>query len=762
MQRANLVSDCVHSAEMSPISSRPATRSCYPVKAERNRERERGRERKGQRKRRIEREKDREREWKGRDKGRGRGRERERGERERERIPTRAIVCVTVFYQCDFTVITTHNSRVPIAAKKISEFNEAVNSDVEGDEGAGDQLPIAVAKDPTLPSTSNSAAISSYPLHSSDSEQDLDSECSQTDPNYRPENDFLPPSARIHSVSFISPINRQENETALIPFQALITMRGKLLFWTMPLVSGFSRGSPVPPPFHSGAAPYPPQSPSSALKTSLLRAAQISVPPQPTPNHSTPQTGRGNPSANHSTPSRGRGKVEGEAGRADLIPTQRVEEDDTTKESRRENVWPNWHETKFAYERIPRSPLQTVITVSWQADYHCSTLASGATVAERLARSPPTKANRIQSPAGFSQVGIVPNDAVSRRVFWGSPVSPAPSFRRQSTFTSITLISSQDRAVLKLPVCFWRQSSCDSLHEVSVLPTRLELYRCRRKFRLFVGTKENFQNALHQHARMHQPAIAWTPECTDESLKIPDCIATHYNFGSGGCPHRPLEFHTQVPLNVPTNKSLVDSNQGPRALLNLQSCRKTLTCSGRLLGVLPFGPLHSFITSLPPAFRPLPAGGAAFRQNKTGNSTNELQDSAAAHMLLSPVLTVAAAGIELTSSAPGGTKQHLPPCYLCQRASSRTAAGVHTTRFLHAQVHSRVSLRAIPAPIHGIIFEIISREIVRKLLFEHSSAIIDCSRLHEYFVPSCMCRSPVPQSVGALPSCGEGSSGFES
>ncbi|KAJ8881964.1 hypothetical protein PR048_018452 [Dryococelus australis] len=40
---------------------------------------------------------------------------------------------------------------------------------------------------------------------------------------------------------------------------------------TMPLVGGFSRGSPVPPPFHSGAAPYSPQ--SSAFKTSFLRAA---------------------------------------------------------------------------------------------------------------------------------------------------------------------------------------------------------------------------------------------------------------------------------------------------------------------------------------------------------------------------------------------------------------------------------------------------------------------------------------------------------
>ncbi|KAJ8874810.1 hypothetical protein PR048_022699 [Dryococelus australis] len=45
---------------------------------------------------------------------------------------------------------------------------------------------------------------------------------------------------------------------------------------TMQLVGGFSRGSPISPTLHSGIAPCSPQSPSSALKTSLLRAAQIS------------------------------------------------------------------------------------------------------------------------------------------------------------------------------------------------------------------------------------------------------------------------------------------------------------------------------------------------------------------------------------------------------------------------------------------------------------------------------------------------------
>ncbi|KAJ8877673.1 hypothetical protein PR048_022128 [Dryococelus australis] len=43
---------------------------------------------------------------------------------------------------------------------------------------------------------------------------------------------------------------------------------------TMPLVRQvFSEISRFPPPFHSGTAPFSPQSPSSTLKTSLLRAA---------------------------------------------------------------------------------------------------------------------------------------------------------------------------------------------------------------------------------------------------------------------------------------------------------------------------------------------------------------------------------------------------------------------------------------------------------------------------------------------------------
>ncbi|KAJ8887586.1 hypothetical protein PR048_013803 [Dryococelus australis] len=77
---------------------------------------------------------------------------------------------------------------------------------------------------------------------------------------------------------------------------------------------------------------------------------------------------------------------------------------------------------------------------------------SGATVAERLARSPPTKANRAQSPAGspdFHKWESCRTMALVGGFSRGSPASPASSFRHCSIFTSITFIGSQDLAPLQ-------------------------------------------------------------------------------------------------------------------------------------------------------------------------------------------------------------------------------------------------------------------------------------------------------------------------
>ncbi|KAJ8891913.1 hypothetical protein PR048_004472 [Dryococelus australis] len=48
--------------------------------------------------------------------------------------------------------------------------------------------------------------------------------------------------------------------------------RGGQFRWSV----GLLRDLPIPPPLHSGSAPYSPHSPSSTLKTSMLRAAEIS------------------------------------------------------------------------------------------------------------------------------------------------------------------------------------------------------------------------------------------------------------------------------------------------------------------------------------------------------------------------------------------------------------------------------------------------------------------------------------------------------
>ncbi|KAJ8879866.1 hypothetical protein PR048_020483 [Dryococelus australis] len=75
-----------------------------------------------------------------------------------------------------------------------------------------------------------------------------------------------------------------------------------------------------------------------------------------------------------------------------------------------------------------------------------STLAQGATVAERLAHSPPTRAIRIQSPAGsldFRKWESCRTMPLVCGFSLGSLISPAPSFRHRSILASITLICSK-------------------------------------------------------------------------------------------------------------------------------------------------------------------------------------------------------------------------------------------------------------------------------------------------------------------------------
>ncbi|KAJ8883168.1 hypothetical protein PR048_015008 [Dryococelus australis] len=80
-----------------------------------------------------------------------------------------------------------------------------------------------------------------------------------------------------------------------------------------------------------------------------------------------------------------------------------------------------------------------------------------AAVAERIACSPPTKANRVQSPAGS-----VPDFRIwesCHTMALGSPVSPALSFRRCYILNSIILIGSQDLGVKSHPNLFTHSCS---------------------------------------------------------------------------------------------------------------------------------------------------------------------------------------------------------------------------------------------------------------------------------------------------------------
>ncbi|KAJ8878675.1 hypothetical protein PR048_019260 [Dryococelus australis] len=180
------------------------------------------------------------------------------------------------------------------------------------------------------------------------------------------------------------------------------------------VVSEISRFSP---PLHSSAAPYSLQSLSPALKTSLVRAAQIS-------------------SLTHLSPIRMKFCW------ASVI---RCDHSEFCIEpaSRRNILSSDPHDMDgLAYcemNELPPSHKSTrtkgnsTLTRS-SHDTPCSIFIPGATVAERLACSPPSKATRVQSPAGSLWISACGNRAGRCRwsagFLWDLPSSPTLSFRR--------------------------------------------------------------------------------------------------------------------------------------------------------------------------------------------------------------------------------------------------------------------------------------------------------------------------------------------
>ncbi|KAJ8878083.1 hypothetical protein PR048_022547 [Dryococelus australis] len=169
----------------------------------------------------------------------------------------------------------------------------------------------------------------------------------------------------------------------------------------MPLSAGFLGDLPLPLPLHSGAAQYSPQSPSSAHNTSVLRAAKIS-------SHVVSALG---------------------CARASRFVVDLPQNDPGCTAAR-----------------------QLTLEFSMRCDFPPSNIdiTRGAAVAERLACSTPTRANRVQSPAGFSQVGIVPDDAAGRRVFSGISRLPHTCILAHSRSISY---SSALKTSLRIQVC---------------------------------------------------------------------------------------------------------------------------------------------------------------------------------------------------------------------------------------------------------------------------------------------------------------------
>ncbi|KAJ8868391.1 hypothetical protein PR048_029907 [Dryococelus australis] len=118
--------------------------------------------------------------------------------------------------------------------------------------------------------------------------------------------------------------------------------------------------------------------------------------------------------------------------------------------------------------------IATLVSPALRAICHaCARLhyIRGAAVAERLARSPPTKANRAQYPAGspdfrkWESCRTMPLVGGFSR---GYPVSPAPSFRLCSIFTSSPFIGFQDLAVKSHPNLFTHSISYSDQFNVLV------------------------------------------------------------------------------------------------------------------------------------------------------------------------------------------------------------------------------------------------------------------------------------------------------
>ncbi|KAJ8885815.1 hypothetical protein PR048_012020 [Dryococelus australis] len=140
------------------------------------------------------------------------------------------------------------------------------------------------------------------------------------------------------------------------------------------------------------------------------------------------------------------------------------------------------------------------LMLAWNAT-RLPIISGGATVAARLARSPPTKVIRV---TGFWQVGIVPDDAVGRWVFSVISHFPRP-FIPALLHTSITLIGSQDLAVKNRPNLFTSLFPLSVNERMDSVDERFNSVECKVDQEVSALKKE-WQKFFKQQGRRHTGA----------------------------------------------------------------------------------------------------------------------------------------------------------------------------------------------------------------------------------------------------------------
>ncbi|KAJ8872808.1 hypothetical protein PR048_026424 [Dryococelus australis] len=204
-------------------------------------------------------------------------------------------------------------------------------------------------------------------------------------------------------------------------------------------MAGFLEDIPLLPPFNSGAAPYSPQSHSSALRTSLSQSLRAE--PRPASQELRAYFASVKFSSLWlATRAEGRGGLRTRAGTLELSSHPHVLADVGVLGM-----------LGGKYARLFRFPIIILKRISFLCNH-------GATVAERLACSPLTKANRVQSLAASLQIFASVNRTGRCRWsagFLGGLPLPPPFHSGAAPYSPhFTLIGSQDHDIKSHPDLF--------------------------------------------------------------------------------------------------------------------------------------------------------------------------------------------------------------------------------------------------------------------------------------------------------------------